>query len=334
MKRRGRTRPFRTPSNDILDGSIAEIGYLRLGGHDQWVMIRSESITNPILILLHGGPGFPEMRLFRRFNGVLESKFTVVYWDQRGANKSFDRRIPPASMTVEQFLRDLDELVDAMCTRFGKDKVAFYGHSWGSALGVLYAARFPHKVSVYVGAGQVGDWPASERASYAFTIEEAERRRNRRALAELRAVGPPPHTGRQVRVQRQWLGRFVGVLRGKSMFAFFRITLGGPEASIFDLPNMLRGLFFSECLWPEVSALDLTKIVPRLEVPIFFFIGRHDHVIDAITSAAYFDALSAPSKKLVWFEDSAHEPPFEEPAKFNRAMLELVWPVAAEMPPL
>jgi len=37
--------------------------------------------------------------------------------------------------------------------------------------------------------------------------------------------------------------------------------------------------------------------------------------------------LTAPSKRLVWFEESAHEPPFEEPAKFNAAMAELVQPV-------
>jgi esterase/lipase len=55
------------------------------------------------------------------------------------------------------------------------------------------------------------------------------------------------------------------------------------------------------------------------KVPVLFFIGRHDHVLAAETSAAYFDMLTAPSKKLVWFEDSADEPPVEELAKFNAA---------------
>lgn len=95
-------------------------------------------------------------------------------------------------MTVAQFIADLDELVDAVRKRLGKDKVAIYGHSWGSALGVLYAARFPEKVAAYVGTGQIGDWPASELSSYAFTLAEAERRKNRRALKQLRAIGTPP----------------------------------------------------------------------------------------------------------------------------------------------
>ena len=55
MKNRGDTRPFRTLGREIIPGSIAEIGYLNLGGLDQWVMIRGVSVANPLLILLHGG---------------------------------------------------------------------------------------------------------------------------------------------------------------------------------------------------------------------------------------------------------------------------------------
>src|ERR1035438_3780060 len=50
------------------------------------------------VILLHGGPDFSEMRLFRRYNGPLERSFTVVYWDQRGAGKSFNPNIPKSLM--------------------------------------------------------------------------------------------------------------------------------------------------------------------------------------------------------------------------------------------
>ena len=57
MKRLGRTRPFRTPRGEVVPGSIAEVAYLRLGGLDQWVMIRGENVDNPPLIFLHGGPG-------------------------------------------------------------------------------------------------------------------------------------------------------------------------------------------------------------------------------------------------------------------------------------
>lgn len=62
-------------------------------------------------------------------------------------------------------------------------------------------------------------------------------------------------------------------------------------------------------------------------MPVYFFIGRHDHVVAAEASAAYFEALSAPTKQFIWFEESAHEPAVEEADKFNAAMTEWVLPV-------
>ena len=94
MKRAGKTKPFRGPDGKVLPGSIAEAKYLRLGGLEQWVMIRGESLDNPPLVLLHGGPGLTETPFFRHFNAPLEKTFTVVYWDQRGSGKSFDSKIP------------------------------------------------------------------------------------------------------------------------------------------------------------------------------------------------------------------------------------------------
>jgi pimeloyl-ACP methyl ester carboxylesterase len=327
IRRLGKTPPFRGPDGKIRSGSIAEIAYRRLGGLDQWVMIRGESVANPPLVLLHGGPGLSESGFFRYFNAPLEQSFTVVYWDQRGAGKSFDRGIPRSSMTVERFISDLDELVDAVCERLGKRKVAIFGHSWGSALGVLYAARFPEKVAGYVGSGQIGDWGAGESASYEFVLAEAQRRGTRRAEKKLRAIGPPPYPARAVFTQRTWLSRFDGQMRPRALWKVGRAVLGRQEASIFELPSAWRGFRFSmDAMWAEVSRLNLIELAPALQMPVFFFLGRNDHWVPPQTSSCYFDALTAPSKKLVWFEHSGHEPFVDEPAKFNAEMARLVRP--------
>jgi pimeloyl-ACP methyl ester carboxylesterase len=333
VKHLGKTPPFRGPDGEILPNSVAEISYLRLGGFDQWVMIRGENIANPILILLHGGPGFPEMRLFRTFNAPLEQSFTVVYWMQRGTSKSFDRRMPSSSLTIERFMTDLDELVELLRARFGKEKVVLYGHSWGSVLGILYASRFPDKVAAYVGTGQIGEWAAFETASYVFVLAEAERRRHRKAIRELRAIGPPPHAFWDMVVERKWITRFFGVVRGMSLWRLTRITLGGPEASVVDLPNILLSqLVTPKVMWQELLGVDLIKTAPVLRMPVFFFLGRQDRVVVPETSVAYYDVLQAPSKTLIWFEESGHEPPAEEPQKFNNLMVEMVRPVAVISP--
>lgn len=329
MKNPGTTPSFRAADGSVLAQSIAETAYLRIGGIEQWVMIRGQSIANPILILVHGGPGMSETSFFRYFNSSLEKTFTVVYWDQRGAGRSFARDLPEADMTVERFIGDLDELVAAVTARLAKTRVVILGHSWGSALGTLYCARHPEKVSAYVGTGQIGDLQASELSSYAYVLGEAERRNNRTALKQLRAIGKPPYTSKTIGIQRRWLMRFVGLMRGKSLWQVFRALRSTPESSLLQVPNVFRGAMFSlRTLWAEVSRLNLETAAPELKVPVFFFIGRHDHQVAAETSAAYFDKLIAPSKKLVWFEDSAHMPPFEEADKFNAMMVEWVAPVA------
>jgi pimeloyl-ACP methyl ester carboxylesterase len=328
MKRLGRTPPFRGPHGEPVRDSIAEINYLPLGGFEQWVMIRGERLANPALILLHGGPGFGETHFFRRYNAPLESHFTVVYWDQRGTGKSFRGDIDRSSMTVEQFIADLDDLVEVVRTRLGQDRVTIFGHSWGSALGALYAARFPEKVALYIGCEQVGDWIAAEQASYAFALAEAERRHHAKAVAQLRAIGRPPYdNARSVFVERIWIQRFEGQLSPRAWWIMARDLFGCSEMSVVDLPDIVRGFRFTlDAMWPDIRTLNLFTRVPALQMPVFFFAGRRDRWIPPDTSVAYFNALNAPSKELVWFEQSAHEPFVDEPAKFNRTMIELVRP--------
>jgi pimeloyl-ACP methyl ester carboxylesterase len=330
MKHLGKTPAFREPDGGVVAGSVAEIAYRPLGGLDQWVMIRGESVGNPPLILLHGGPGWSETALWRYFNAPLEKSFTAVYWDQRGSGKSFDRTVPRSSMTVEQFISDLDELIEAVCERLGKTNVVIYGHSWGSALGVLYAARFPEKVAAYVGSGQIGDWPTAEATSYEFALAEAQRLRNRRAIRKLQSIGPPPYSADAVFTERTWLSRFEGRMRPQSLWKIARAVLGARESSILELPGAMRGFRFSmNAMWAEVSRLNLIELVPVLEMPVFFFLGRKDRWVPPETSVAYLDALSAPAKRLVWFEDSSHELFIDEPEKFNAAMTEFVRPVVS-----
>jgi hypothetical protein len=86
----------------------------------------------------------------------------------------------------------------------------------GSALGSLYAARFHERVAAYLRSGQDGDFAASETASYAYGVAEAERRGNYRALKKLHEVGPPPHTVEQLMTERTWVMRLEGGMRPKA----------------------------------------------------------------------------------------------------------------------
>lgn len=100
-----------------------------IGDIPQSIWFRGVNTANPALILLHGGPGASEVALFRHYNAALEQHFLMVYWEQRGTGRSYHSDIPPDSMTIAQFLRDLDEVVELVKRRFDKDKVVLLGHS-------------------------------------------------------------------------------------------------------------------------------------------------------------------------------------------------------------
>jgi len=43
--------------------------------------------------------------------------------------------------------------------------------------------------------------------------------------------------------------------------------------------------------------------------------------------ADYFETIAAPLKRLLWFEESAHNPPFEQPHRFVSVMTDQVLPL-------
>lgn len=325
------TRPFTDRAGRVIPGSIARMEQIELGGVRQSVWFRARDVQSPALILLHGGPGASEAPLFRHFDAALEDHFLVVYWEQRGAGRSYHSDIPRSSMTIERMLHDLDELVDTVRSRYHKDRVALLGHSWGTILGTLYADREPAKVSVYVGVAQIANVGEGERVSLAWALRQAEARRDARALEALHAMAPAPRSVDDELALGRWVERFGGMRRGGlSTGKLIWTALRTDEAGLMDLVRFGRGNRFSlESLRPEYSRVDLTRI-RCFAVPVVFMLGRYDQHVPAELAARYFTTIDAPTKRLVWFERSGHDLPFEEPHAFTRAMLEHAHPLALD----
>ena len=112
-------------------GSIDTLERVELGGIPQWISVRGLDRQNPVLLYLHGGPGFPAMPASHRWQGPWEEYFTVVQWDQRGAGKSYPGTTAE-SMTVQQFQSDTHELVLHLRRRFQRERLFLLGHSWGA----------------------------------------------------------------------------------------------------------------------------------------------------------------------------------------------------------
>src|SRR5262245_47472857 len=166
-------------------GSIRRSDYLPVDGAKLYLLARGADRSAPVLLWLHGGPGGAERPLFRYFNGELEKHFVVVYWDQRGAGRSFDPKADPHHLTIAQHVADLDAVVDHLRQSLGRGKVILIGHSWGTALGLLYAQAHPDKVSAFIGVNPVVSTREGQQAQYDFVLAEASRRKDKGTLAHL-----------------------------------------------------------------------------------------------------------------------------------------------------
>src|SRR5664279_2314770 len=89
-----------------IPSSIAVIEKPIINGTPQALIIRGEDTANPVLLYLHGGPGSPEWPLFNASGANMENMFTVCYWEQRGAGKSYNPNIPDSTFTLNQFVED------------------------------------------------------------------------------------------------------------------------------------------------------------------------------------------------------------------------------------
>ncbi|HSH39963.1 MAG TPA: alpha/beta hydrolase [Chthoniobacterales bacterium] len=316
-------------------GGVSSVEKVRLGALEQWIQIRGHDRTKPVLLFLHGGPGFPQMP-FSHLNAELEKHFVVVQWDQRGAGKSYAWVIPDESMRVDQFVADTRELTLLLLQRFNAEKCYLVAHSWGSLVGALTVARHPELFHAYVGIGQVAGLPETQQVRYDFALGNAREENNTNAVVELTRIGRPPHSDFDgCKIMEKWVNHYAAEQhRSYPPTRFARLAFGSPAYSWVDLAKIPLGFRYSfSHLWREIFyETNLFEEVPRIEVPVYFFIGRYDWVVTADVAQRYFAELQAPrGKQLIWFEESAHWPHFAEPEKYRDMLVEKV--LAETAPP-
>jgi pimeloyl-ACP methyl ester carboxylesterase len=308
--------------------AVDSLEAIRAGDTSQWIRIRGADASNPVLLLIQQGPGLPMLNEARRFGHLLalEEVYTVVYWDQRGCGRSLRGREGRTGVTMDLMVADTVLLLEYLSNRFGR-KTNVAGFSFGAALAALAAAQRPDLVATLVATGMDIDGAAAANGAYEFALRTARQRRNRRATRQLEAIGPPPHlTSKQFGTRVRWASNFGGVTRNQTYATLARGLVSSlvrcTDYSAGDVIRTVRGVTAMQtALLPDLATMDLTRTLPRLDVPVVMLQGRHDEVAPGESAQQYASSLQAPRKQLIWFENSAHTPHLDEPAKFREVLL-------------
>jgi pimeloyl-ACP methyl ester carboxylesterase len=299
-----------------------------LGGVPQWVSLRGDDPTAPVLLFLHGGPGASVYGPRRKYLRALERRWRVVDWDQRGAGRSFRGDEDATVLTLERLVLDGVELVERVCKELGVERVVLVGHSFGTVLGVLMAQRAAARIRAYVGAAQVVRWAEQEELGYDWALAEARRRGQVRAIEALEGLGRPvqgSYAGgvRGLEMERRWLARLGGVSGEPSfVLGFVLSTFTCVDYPVTAKLRYARAMRRSlKCLWADLGRrVDLVRDVRTLDVPVVLYAGRRDHITDLSLIELWHATVEAPEKRLEVVDDAGHLAPFEAPDRFTACL--------------
>jgi pimeloyl-ACP methyl ester carboxylesterase len=332
IKSPGVTESISDSQGKPVEGSISVIEKVTLGGQEQYIIIRGVDKTRPVMLFLHGGPGSPEVAFIEHYNPYIENDFVMVYWEQRGAGKSYSNDISPESMNLDQMIADTRELSEYLVNRFNSEKVFLMGHSWGSLLGILSAYQNPELYHAFFGIGQVCHQFKGEQISCHWALGQAVERNETKAIKKLKSLNLPDSTESinkwldYLLKERGYVNRYGGGTTREipGMWPLVKLVLNSEIYTITEKLNFMNASMFSlESLWPDVINTNLFNKIDSMRVPVYIFQGIYDYTTPYPLAKDFYNQLKAPQKGFFSFENSAHSPIMEEPEKFNSILREL-----------
>jgi len=315
---------------------IQESGFVNINDCDFYVQLRGEHKENPLIIFVHGGPGFPLSYLSAYYQSYLESDYTFLQYDQRQSGRTFYKNETTAKeLDIETMLDDLHGIVMYGKQKLSKEKVIIIGQSWGSILGTLYSQKYPENVAAYIGVGQVTDFDqgkivaaskalqlAKEKAEthntalLAACIQSFERARTIDAVDLDSLVTMIATTGKYARCEGQM-----------SPFQQMYAGITSPDMNLEDVKWFLKASNTTTIvdaqkplinyMYYDFNSYDLET---EYQVPTYFIQGICDYITPTEMVEAYYKTIKAPKKKFITIKNTGHTPFLDAPDEFAKAV--------------
>ncbi|MGB6501059.1 MAG: proline iminopeptidase-family hydrolase [Thermoplasmata archaeon] len=271
-------------------------GYARVRGKRLYYRRVGRSARGTVLVL-HGGPGSTHEYL-TPLADLVGAGFELIFYDQLGCGRS-ERPITYRDYTIAANADD----AEVLRRRLKLGRVHLYGHSYGGALALEAAVRYPRAwTSVVVASGF-----ASMRALW-----RARRRRvsqlspaNRRAWLRFERTGVS--TAASARAAEEFRRRFSehSVNRPYEVWlSFAHLNPRVLDAMGFRAPRIYDEGFQQGTM----AGWDITPKLSRLRMPMLITSGQFDHVTPACAREIH---RLVPHSRLEVARGVGHQPFFE-----------------------
>lgn len=311
---------------------IVEERFVRIGGIDQWIGIRGENEANPVLLVVHGGPG-SSCSIFTPQIRAWENHFTVVQWDQRGSGRTFGRlgRRGSGEISMEQLICDGIEVAEYLRTGLRKDRIFLLANSFGSTFGMQIARRRPDMFYAYIGADQNVGMVRERDENWSEVMNRLRAAGLNKGVKALERIGADPArwTPDDFTAVARWTMKSDPQGFSRTMKFLKDAVWYAPGWRLKDIRAFVSGMHFSlERLLPEASRYDAWQQGMQFEIPFFIYQGENDVLLRPRLARAYFDDVVAPIKRMVLISDAGHFAAFMQPKQFLDDLLIHVRPLA------
>jgi len=313
---------------------IVEEAFVPIEGIEQWIGIRGEDRNNPVLLLIHGGPG-ASLSIFTPLIQPWEQHFTIVQWDQRGSGKTLRRtgKKGTGELTLDQLTRDGIAVAEYIRTRLRKDKVILMVCSYGSTFGLSMARRRPDLFAACVGTDLNVGMARDRRANHDEVVKRLRANGMSQGVAALEKIGPDPSswTAEDFMALSKWTMKSDPATCRRIMNLLKKSIWYSPAHSLLEIQVFITGMNFSlSRLFPDFSVYDAWRSGTRYEIPFFVFQGESDTLTLTREAQAYFDDVVAPVKEMRLIRDAGHFAAFIQPEQFLSELLVNVRPLAVK----
>ncbi len=294
---------------------VHEKSFVEIGGIPQWVTIDGDKCANPVVLMVHGGPGDPMSLFADKIYAGWEKDYTMVEWDQRGAGMTYGANRPSddTPLTVAEITDDGIALSRYLTQHLGKRKIILMGGSWSSIVAIHMIKTAPDLFTAYLGWSQMVSYRDNPAGTYARLLDLARQAGDQDSVAKLEKLGAPPWTDpRAFGIVRRVDRKYENLVTQPSPAEWWQPApeYATPQAQA----DYTAGEDYSYLQFVGVkgdgmfSTVDLPALGTHFDVPIFLLQGENDYLTLPEISRRYFDSLSAPQKAFVLLPRTGHDP--------------------------
>jgi pimeloyl-ACP methyl ester carboxylesterase len=294
------------------------------------VWVKGNFQSEVMIVTVHGGPGDSgmEQHIAPGFK-LLEEDYLMVYCDQRYSGMT-QGDYDLSTQTPDQFIEDLEKLVQLLEHKYPDYQRFMIGHSWGGQLSAGYLGRDDHDTAfegwIDLNGSLRGDLESQLMKEYILSrvpaklAEPGADSAYWQYIVDFYEENPAP--GNYTSPEPYW---YVSALHGDAYdFEAYQELAPVPYVelifkSMFSFAFYMDAFYHPEkyVLWDEI---DYTPELQNIHIPALMLWGAEDGVVPAPLADYVYEHLGTDptEKSVVKIPECAHGPQNETPEIFYR----------------